>query len=316
MPKKLISVVIPCFNEEEVIKETILRVTKLRNDLSKYDFELIFVDDGSKDHTRSILKKASQEDPNVKVLGFSRNFGHQIAVSAGLDFAGGDAVILMDADLQDPPEIVNDMISKWEEGYDVVYATRADRHGESKFKIITAKNFYRLLNKLSDIEIPLDTGDFRLMDKKVVAVLKNMPEQHRFIRGMVTWVGFKQTSVLYKRHARYAGESKYPLRKMISFAFDGILSFSSKPLQLSITLGMICVALSIAGIIYSIIVRIFTQNWVDGWATIIIAILFIGSIQLISIGILGEYIGRIYSEIKKRPLYIIDEKIGLNDDCI
>ena len=311
--KSLLSIVIPCFNEEEVIGETIDRLLYFCNKIENINIELIFVDDGSKDNTLVLLKKISETDNRVKIISLARNFGHQVAVTAGIDSTNGDAVVLIDADLQDPPEVIGDMIHKWREGYDVVYGTRTDRAGESAFKRATAKSLYRLLNKLSDVPIPLDTGDFRLMSRKVVDVLKNMPEKDRFIRGMVSWVGFKQTGVLYKREKRFAGESKYPFRKMLRFAIDGILSFSSKPLKISVWIGLLCAFLALTGIISVIYLRVFTNTWVEGWTALMIAILFMGGIQLVSIGILGEYIGRIYNESKRRPLYTVEKYIGFNN---
>ena len=307
---QLLSIVIPCFNEEEVIAETMRRLNTFCAELSNLNVELIFVDDGSRDRTRELLKEYAAEDSKLRIIGFARNFGHQIAATAGIDAANGDAVVLIDADLQDPPEVIHQMITKWQEGYDVVYATRTERHGESAFKLATARSFYRLLNQLSDVLIPLDTGDFRLMSKNVVDTLRAMPERDRFIRGMVSWVGFKQIALPYKRAERFAGESKYPLSKMLRFAIDGILSFSTKPLQLSVGMGFICALLSILGIFYALYLRLFTNVWVEGWTALMIAVLFIGGIQLISVGILGEYVGRIYNEIKRRPLYVVQEYLG------
>ena len=243
--QQLLSLVIPCYNEEEVISETLKRLKEFCAGLQDLDVELIFIDDGSRDKTRVLLKGYAAEDSRIKVICFARNFGHQIAVTAGIDAARGDAVVLIDADLQDPPEAIHQMIAKWREGYDVVYGTRTERPGESAFKLATARSFYRLLNKLSDVPIPLDTGDFRLMSRPVVDTLCAMPERDRFVRGMVSWVGFKQIALPYKRAERFAGESKYPLRKMLRFATDGILSFSTKPLQLSIGLGLICAFFSL-----------------------------------------------------------------------
>jgi len=304
--------VIPCYNEEEVIGETIKRLKAFCTGLVNLNVELIFVDDGSQDRTRELLKGYALEDSRIKLIGFARNFGHQIAVTAGIDAASGDAVVLIDADLQDPPEIVHEMIAKWREGYDVVYGTRTERHGESVFKIATARGFYRLLNVLSNVHIPLDTGDFRLMSRPVVDTLRAMPERDRFVRGMVSWVGFKQTALPYKRNERFAGESKYPLRKMLRFATDGILSFSTKPLQLSVGLGMLSSTLALAGIVYAIWLRLFTNIWVEGWTALMVAVLFLGGVQLICVGILGEYIGRIYNEVKSRPLYVVQEYVGFN----
>lgn len=311
--KKLLSIVVPCYNEEEVISETLKRLRGFADTLQELDVELIFIDDGSHDRTRELLKKYSDEDRRIKVICFARNFGHQIAVTAGIDAAIGDAVVLIDADLQDPPEVIQQMIEKWMEGYDVVYGTRTERPGESAFKLTTARGFYRLLNRLADVPIPLDTGDFRLMGRAVVDSLRAMPERDRFIRGMVSWVGFKQIALPYKRAERFAGESKYPLRKMFRFATDGILSFSTKPLQLSVGLGMVSAALALIGITYALFLRMFTDMWVEGWTALMIAVLFIGGVQLICIGILGEYIGRIYNEIKNRPLYVVQEYVGFQE---
>jgi polyisoprenyl-phosphate glycosyltransferase len=309
----LLSVVIPCFNEEEVIAETVKRLQAFCSGLVELRVELIFVDDGSRDRTRELLRGFAAGDERIRVLGFARNFGHQIAVTAGIDAARGDAVVLIDADLQDPPEVVHEMVAKWRAGYDVVYGTRIERPGESAFKLATARTFYRLLNRLSDVPIPLDTGDFRLMSRPVVDALKAMPERDRFVRGMVSWVGFRQVALPYRRAERFAGESKYPLRKMLRFATDGILSFSIKPLQMSITLGSLAAALAMAGIAYALYLRIFTSVWVEGWTALMIAVLFLGGVQLICVGILGEYIGRIYNEVKGRPLYVVQDRIGFAD---
>ncbi|SMC26525.1 dolichol-phosphate mannosyltransferase [Andreprevotia lacus DSM 23236] len=314
MKHPLLSIVVPCYNEEEVIQETIKRLNAFSATLTDLDVELIFVDDGSRDGTRALLKAEAASNANVRIVGFARNFGHQIAVSAGIDAARGDAVVLIDADLQDPPEVVSEMIAKWREGYDVVYGVRTERPGETAFKRATARSFYRLLNKLSDVPIPLDTGDFRLMSRNVVDVIRAMPERDRFVRGMVSWAGFKQTALPYRRAERFAGETKYPLRKMLKFATDGIMSFSSKPLQMSIGLGMAAASLSLFGILYALFLRVFTNVWVEGWTALMIAVLFIGGVQLVCVGILGEYIGRIYSEVKRRPLYVVQEYIGYPGD--
>ncbi|WP_410499278.1 glycosyltransferase family 2 protein [Chitinibacter sp. S2-10] len=308
-----LSVVIPCYNEEEVIGETLKRLGEFRATVTDLEVEFIFVDDGSKDRTRELLTAAQQANPEIRVVGFARNFGHQIAVTAGIDAASGDAVVLIDADLQDPPEVIGEMIALWRNGYHVVYGTRVDRPGESAFKLVTARAFYRVLNRLSDVPIPLDTGDFRLMDRKVVDVLKGMPERDRFIRGMVSWVGFKQVALPYRRAERFAGESKYPLRKMVRFATDGIMSFSTKPLRLAVTLGLLSSFIALLGIINTLVVRLTTEHWVAGWAEIMVAILFLGGVQLLCIGILGEYVGRTYNEIKRRPLYVVQDRLGFPD---
>lgn len=309
--KALVSIVVPCYNEDEVIAETTRQLRAFCDSVAaEVETELLFVDDGSKDGTRGVLKLLAESDPRIRVIGFARNFGHQVAVTAGMDAARGDAVILIDADLQDPPDVMRIMLAKWREGYEVVYGTRTDRPGESAFKIASARQFYRVLNKLSDVPIPLDTGDFRLMSRRVVDVLRAMPERDRFVRGMVSWAGFRQTALPYQRAPRLAGESKYPLRKMLRFATDGILSFSTKPLQLAIGMGMAAAALSMAGILYALWLRIFTNIWVEGWTALMIAVLFLGGVQLVCVGILGEYIGRIYGEVKRRPLYVVQEYVG------
>lgn len=311
--KKKISIVIPCFNEDESIQVTIDRLTLLKEEINGYDLELLFIDDGSTDNTVNIIDSNINKN-GIKLVCFSRNFGHQIAVSAGIDLADGDAVVLIDADLQDPPEVIIEMIKIWNSGYDVVYGQRKERAGESYFKLLTAKYFYKSLNYLSNTAIPHDTGDFRLMDKKVIEVLRSMPEKDRFLRGMISWVGFNQIAIEYNRQPRFAGESKYPLRKMIKFALDGILSFSTKPLKISVGIGLICASISLLGILYAILMRVLTNNWVEGWTALMIAVLFIGGVQLVSVGILGEYIGRIYNEIKARPLYIIKNKNGFENE--
>jgi dolichol-phosphate mannosyltransferase len=310
---KTISIVIPCFNESEVIDYTVTELVALTTRLDKYAFELLFVNDGSSDDTEEKLLWYSQKHRHLQVLSFSRNFGHQQAVTAGLDASSGDAVVLIDADLQDPPEVIETMIAKWEAGYDVVYGTRVHRDGESAFKLASAKLFYRLLNRLSEVPIPLDTGDFRLMDRQVVEQLVAMPERARFIRGMVSWIGFNQTSVTYERSPRFAGESKYPFAKMFKFALDGILSFSVKPLKLSIMMGFISSGIAFAILIYSFYVRLLTQHWVSGWTSVVVSVLFMGGVQLISVGILGEYVARIYNESKGRPLYILKKRRSNNE---
>lgn len=305
--KKLVSIVIPCYNEQEVLPETLTRLLNFSDNAKDFDFELLFVDDGSRDQTRDILKNASKMHSVVKPLLFSRNFGHQIAVSAGIDAAKGDAVVLIDADLQDPIEVIDEMLLQWQAGYDVVYGVRASRDGESRFKIASARAFYRILNRLSDVPIPLDTGDFRLMSRRVVNIISSMPESDRFIRGMVSWVGFNQKAIYYERAQRFAGTSKYPLRKMIKFATDGILSFSNKPLKLATHFGIFCALIALLSTIFLIILKFTDDQLVPGWASTLISIFFLGGVQLICFGLLGEYIGRIYNEVKKRPLYILDE---------
>ncbi|QNN22074.1 glycosyltransferase family 2 protein [Planctomycetales bacterium ZRK34] len=307
---QLLSVIVPCYNEQEVIATTHKRLSGVLK-LIGMRYEIIYVDDGSSDQTESILRNLQKNDPtHVRLILFARNFGHQMAVSAGIDHAAGDAVVLIDADLQDPPEVIEHMLARWREGYQVAYGQRTDRQGESIFKLWTAKLFYRMLNTMSEIPMPLDTGDFRLMDRSVVDALKAMPERDRYIRGMVTWTGFKQIAVPYKRAARAAGESKYPLRKMIRFAVVGMLSFSRAPLHMVSTLGFGCAALSFVAIIYALAMRLFTEQWISGWTLLFIAVVFFGGIQLICLGIVGEYVGRIYAEVKRRPIYLVRECVG------
>jgi glycosyltransferase involved in cell wall biosynthesis len=310
--KKCISVVIPCYNEELVLRETHKRLTQTMSRLD-YEYELIFVNDGSKDSTIDILQEIANTDMHVKVLDFSRNFGHQIAVTAGIHHASGDAVVLIDSDLQDPPELIEQFVEKWEEGYDVVYAVRRKREGESKFKLWTAALFYRTMYKMTDIDIPLDTGDFRLMDRKVVDSLNQLPEHHRFIRGLVSWVGFRQIGIPYDRAERFAGESKYPLKKMIKFAIDGITSFSFKPLQMATKLGMYSALVGFIGILLILFLRLFTNQTIQGWASIMVVILFMGGVQLLMLGIIGEYLGRIYDEVRGRPLYLLRSKTNFDE---
>ena len=305
----LLSIVIPCYNEEEVIKTTHARLIAVLEKITA-DFELIYVDDGSRDRTAELLCQLQKSDSRVRVILLSRNFGHQMATTAGIEYSIGGAVVLIDADLQDPPELIQEMVEKWSQGYDVVYGVRSERIGESAFKLWTAKAFYRLINYLSDVTIPLDTGDFRLMDRRVVKALSAMPERDRFLRGMVSWVGFRQIPLPYQRDKRLAGVSKYPFWKMVRFASDGILSFSLVPLRLAIWFGFCALALAFLGIIYALVVRLFTSNWQPGWALLFIGILSMGGVQLIFLGVIGEYIGRIYREEKRRPLYIVREHLG------
>ena len=311
--KKLISWVIPCFNEEEVITQTIKRISDISSSINEYLFELILVDDGSLDNTRKIIKSHITLNHNIRLIGLSRNFGHQYAVQAGLNNANGSAVIIIDADLQDPPEISVNMIQKWQEGYDVVYGKRVERASESTFKKVTALIFYRILNSLSEIDIPLDTGDFRLIDRKVIDALKQMPEKGRFMRGLVSWTGFRQVEIEYKREPRLAGHTKYSIKKMFIFAMEGITSFSRRPLRLATLFGLICALFSFLWIGYVLYIRLFTNEWVEGWAALAVAILFATGVQLICIGILGEYVGGIYLETKGRPMYLIEENITFED---
>ena len=302
-----IDVVVPCFNESEVIGTTLSALSNFAEQNSAFSFRFITVDDGSSDDTKAQLLAHAQQDSRFSPLILSRNFGHQIAVTAGIDASDADATVIIDADLQDPVEVINQMIEKWQSGYDVVYGTRSHRAGESFFKVWSAKTFYRFLNRLSDVPIPHDTGDFRLMSRRVVNALKQMPEHQRFIRGMVAWIGFNQTSVHYERAPRFAGTSKYPLRKMIKFATDGILSFSNRPLSVAIYFGFWCSAVSLGMGIYFLFATILGLQVVPGWASTIVAIFFLGGVQILGIGLIGEYVGRIYTEVKNRPIYLVDE---------
>ena len=302
MQNKTISIIIPVYNEEQVIEELIKHLFSITQSTS-YVFEFIFINDGSIDKTLKIL--LSIKDTRIKIIDFSRNFGHQIAISAGIDYAIGDALIIIDADLQDPPETILEMIKKWEKGYDVVYGVRKKREGENWFKLITAKLFYRFNKRISNIEIPVDVGDFRLLSRPVVDEVKKMREKNRFIRGMISWVGFRQCAVYYERQSRFAGGSKYPFRKMFTFAFDGIFSFSVIPLQLVTFLGFLVSIFSFGLGVYFFYLKLFTQKAIHGWSSTVIPIVFLGGVQLLSIGVLGQYIGRIYDEVRNRPLYIV-----------
>jgi dolichol-phosphate mannosyltransferase len=311
----MISIVIPVYNEEEVLEELHRRVKDVMQRLDE-PWELILVDDGSADRSAQVIQTLTRADEHVRGISFSRNFGFQEAVTAGLEHARGDAVILSDADLQDPPEKIPEMLAKWREGYDVVYGVRAQRAGETLFKKLTAKIFYRMIHRITSVDIPLDTGDFRLMDRRVVNSILRMPERNRFLRGMVPWVGFNQTGILYERQARYAGESKFKsIRQMLPFALDAITSFSYFPLQMATYLGFFIAAISLIAVLVVIVLRLFGQHdELTGQATTLVAVLFLGGVQLISLGIIGEYLGRIYDEVKERPLYLVDKKWGFGDD--
>jgi dolichol-phosphate mannosyltransferase len=304
MTKPTFTIIAPIYNELESIPELYPRIRDVMDQTGE-PWELVLVDDGSTDGSTDVIRKLGDNDERVRPVIFARNFGHQIAVTAGMDFSRGDAVVIIDADLQDPPEVILDLISKWREGYQVVYAVREEREGESWFKKTTASFFYRLINRITDVDIPLDTGDFRLMDRKVVQVMNRMREKHRFPRGMSAWVGFRQIGVQYKRKARFAGETKYPLKKMIRLALNAITSFSYFPLQLATYIGFISAGLSVLAIPVVAILRLVTGTALFGQATTLVIVLFLGGVQLISLGIIGEYIGRIYDEAKGRPLYIV-----------
>jgi glycosyltransferase involved in cell wall biosynthesis len=301
------SMVVPVFNEAESILEFHRRLSAMADRVTG-GWEFVYINDGSTDASGELLRQLARSDRRVRVVEFVRNFGHQMAVTAGLDHAQGRAVIVIDADLQDPPEVVPDLIARWHEGYEVVYAVRAEREGETWLKEFTAKVFYRLIFRITDIKIPLDTGDFRLLDEKVVAVMRTMREQHRFLRGMAAWVGFRSVGVPYRRQARFAGRTKYPINKMILLALNAITSFSNFPLQLATYLGFLCATVAAVAIPIVVVMRLTGSGAFFGQATTLISVLFLGGVQLICIGILGEYVGRIYAEVKGRPLYIVREE--------
>jgi dolichol-phosphate mannosyltransferase len=305
------SIVAPCWNEQDSLPELHRRITEVMEQTGE-PWELILINDGSTDNTAEVMRRLHASDSRVHYVEFARNFGHQLAVTAGMDYAQGEAVILIDSDLQDPPELILQMIAKWQEGFQVVYAVREGRKGETWFKLFTAKMFYRLIYRITDVAIPLDTGDFRLMDRQVVNQMKQMREHHRFIRGMTSWVGFKQTGVYYIREERYAGETKYPLRKMVKFAITAITGFSIFPLQLATFMGFFIAVLSALFIVGAIIARLSGGQAFEGQATTLVMVLFLGSIQLISRGIVGEYLGRIYDEVRGRPLYVVHRTAGFD----
>jgi glycosyltransferase involved in cell wall biosynthesis len=302
----VISIVAPVFNEIELLPEFHRRVREVMEGLGE-PWELVLVDDGSRDGSTEAIRELAQKDDHVRPVIFSRNFGHQIAITAGLDYSSGRAVVIMDADLQDPPEVVPELVEKWREGYEVVYAVRVEREGETFFKKFTASVFYRLINRITDVDIPLDTGDFRLLDRKAADALRAMREKHRFPRGMAAWIGFRQIGVPYKRAARTAGETKYPFQKMLRLALNAITGFSYFPLQIATYLGFLCAGISALAIPVVIALRLAGSQAFFGQATTLIAVLFLGGVQLISLGILGEYLGRVYDEVKGRPLYIVSE---------
>ncbi len=301
-----ISVIIPVFNEEKnltVLYERLLNtVTSISN-----DYEFIFINDGSNDFSLKIIKEFASQNPQVKYIDFSKNFGHQPAVFAGLENANGETIVIIDSDLQDPPELIAQLYQKLQQGYDVVYAQREQRAGESWHKIMTAKLFYRFMNKLSEVPIPLDTGDYRIITKKIKDIIVALPERNKFLRGQIAWTGFNQTSVLYKRDERYSGKTNYSYSKMFAFAFDGITSFSNIPLRLATYLGFLVSTISFGVILYTLYQKYFGYKVVQGWSSLMISILFIGGVQLICLGIIGEYLGRIMDNVKQRPLYIVKE---------
>lgn len=309
---KKISVVIPMYNEEEVANKSYTRIKEILENLKQYEYEIIFIDDGSKDTTLNILQEIAKENERVKVISFSRNFGHQAAVTAGIKEVTGDAIVIIDADLQDPPELIPQMLELWEDGNEVIYGKRKKRKGESAFKLVTAKMFYKTLNALSDVEIPKDTGDFRLVDRKVVDTINSLPEHNKFLRGLFSWVGYKQIPFQYERKERFAGKTKYPLKKMLKLASDGIISFSTKPLKIVGGLGILSIVISFILLIYALISYIFKLNNLSaGWTSLMLGITFFAGVQLLSLWIMSEYIARIYDESKNRPQYIIEKKINI-----
>jgi glycosyltransferase involved in cell wall biosynthesis len=310
MPRPTLSLVLPIYNEEEVIRELHARLQRFLAEL-RLDVEVLFVNDGSRDRSMELLREIAGLEPRYRVLSLARNFGHQKAITAGLDYARGQAVVVLDADLQDPPEVITEMVAKWREGFDVVYGKRRSREGESFLKLLTAKWFYRVFAAMIPIDVPLDTGDFRLMSRRVVVALRELQETHRFVRGLVAWVGFKQTAVLYDRPGRFAGETKYPLRKMLRFAADGITSFSVLPLRFATYLGMLISVMSVGVAIWALLVHFVFHVTVKGWTAEVVLVSLLAAAQLLMIGILGEYIGRIYEEVKRRPLYVVGDRVNL-----
>lgn len=301
-----ISAIIPSYNEQDNVGLMYERMTKTLSKISP-DYEIIYINDCSKDQTLLRIKELAAKDTHVKYLSFSRNFGHQIAVSAGLDYCSGKAVVIIDGDLQDPPELIEQMYEKYKEGYKVVYARRTSREGETWFKKATAKIFYRLLASMTSIDIPVDVGDFRLIDQVIVNHLRNMPEKSKYIRGQISWIGYKQTFVNYHRDARIYGKTNYPLRKMLRFALDGITAFSDKPLKIASGLGIVAAIVSLLALVYALVAHFCFNSTITGWTSLILSVLFIGGVQLITIGIIGEYIARINNDVRNRPLYILEE---------
>ena len=308
---KKISVIVPMYNEEEVAKECYNRLTSVLNSIENYEYEILIVDDGSKDKTLDILKEIASNDSKIKILSFSRNFGHEAATECGLNHSTGDVIVIIDADLQDPPELIPDMLKYWEEGYKVVYGRRNKREGENVIKLLTAKMFYKVLNQMADVTIPKDTGDFRLIDKKVVEDINNMPEQGKFMRGLISWCGYSQKEYRYDRKERFAGKTKYPLKKLFKLSKDAIFGFSSKPIKVVGKLGVLSIFISIIILIYSF-VSYFTGRAIEpGWTSIMVTVTFFAGMQLVCLRIIAEYIGRIYDNSKQRPNYLIDEKYNI-----
>lgn len=309
---KKISVIIPMYQEELVIKECYKRIINVLTNIKDYDYEIICIDDGSKDNTFEILREIALNDDKVKVISFTRNFGQQAAVIAGLQTVDGDCAIIIDADLQDPPELIPDMLNLWEKGNKIIYGKRKKRKGESIFKIVSAKVFYKILNKLADVDIPNDTGDFRLVDKEAINMINSMPEHNKFLRGLWSWTGYKQIPFEYEREKRFAGKTKYPFRKMIKLAQDGIIGFSTKPLKVIGTLGIISILSSFVILIYALLSYIFKLNSLEpGWTSIMVTVTLFSGVQMLSLWIISEYIGRIYDESKSRPQYLIKKTINI-----
>ncbi len=304
-----LSIIVPVFNEESLIRESVRRLVSTASRLTS-SYEIIFIDDGSTDQSWALLKEERQKNPHLRILSFSRNFGHQMAITAGMDHVKGDVVITIDADLQDPPELIEKMIAQWQEGYDIVYARRSHRLGETIFKKFTATIFYRLIRKISNVDIPVDVGDYRLMSRRALDSMNQLRERHRYVRGLVAWLGYKQGFVDYVREKRFAGKTKFSLMRMIKFSLDGIASFSIAPLRLATMLGFACAGFSFLYILYALYANFILHDVVRGWTTVIIAVFFLGGVQLICLGIIGEYLGMIHDESKQRPLYVVRESLG------
>jgi dolichol-phosphate mannosyltransferase len=311
--KEKLEIIIPIYNEQECIDKLIERLLLLKERLTDIDVGVIFVNDGSTDRSLELLTVYCKNYKFIKLINFSRNFGHQVAVTAGIDYADADYVAIVDADLQDPPELIEEMIKKIKEGFDVVYGQRMERKGETFFKKITAKIFYRMLSKLCDIEIPKDTGDFRVFNRKVLMEIKKLREKHRFLRGMIPWIGFKSTPFLYNRDSRFAGQTKYPFKKMLKFALDAIFSFSNTPLRLASYIGNFIILIGIIGALLMLYLRFFTKYTVPGITAVILTIIIMSGVQIIMLGIIGEYVGRIFEEVKGRPLYIVEKTMNIEN---
>ena len=308
-----LSVVVPIYNNADGLDELSERLRGTLSAAGIEDYEVIFIDDGSRDNSRDVLRRLCRQEPRMKLVGLTRNFGHQFAITAGFDCSGGDAVLVMDGDLQDPPEVIPEFLAKWRQGYDVVYGVRLERAGESRLKRWTASLFYRLLRRLTSTEIPVDSGDFRLLSRRAMDTFNQLRERSRFVRGMVSWLGYPQVPVFYKRAPRWAGKSQYSLRKLVKLALDGILSFSDIPLRIASWMGFAGVGMCLAYLAYAMTKRLLWGVPVEGWASLVAVVLFIGSVQLTVLGFVGQYVGRIYEELKGRPLYVVQERVGFGD---